>query len=292
MNHLNIMVSKHSVFYSPLIGVIAGGFLEDYGYDANYSVVPEKDRVSRYLLSGEVDIAQAAVSANWSTMEQNKSIDIVHFAEINRKDGFFLFGRGTQGKMGWKNLEGCSMVAEQGGQPFDMLRFAFNKSGVDINKIKWIDGGTLDSSIDLFKNGTGDFIHLQGPYPQQLAHDGYGEIVFSVGDVIGPVAFSSMCATSKFIKTDSYPVFLDSFKKAKKWVLTEDLELVSEKISLFFKDIPRDVIKATLGTYRKLGCWSLGTDISRETYEASLDVFFFNKTISKRHSYSEVVYLN
>ena len=31
-------------------------------------------------------------------------------------------------------------------------------------------------------------------------------------------------------------------------------------------------------------------DCSKETYEASLDVFSFNKTISRRHDYSEVVY--
>ena len=75
------MVSKHSVFYSPLIGVIAGGFLKEHGYEANYSIVPENQTVSTYLLSGEVDVAQAAVSANWSFMEQNKKINIIHFAE-------------------------------------------------------------------------------------------------------------------------------------------------------------------------------------------------------------------
>ena len=43
MKHLNIMVSKHSVFYSPLIGVIAGDFLKENGYEVNYSKVPENE---------------------------------------------------------------------------------------------------------------------------------------------------------------------------------------------------------------------------------------------------------
>ena len=93
MKHLNIMVSKHSVFYSPLIAVIAGGFLKEHGYEANYSIVPENETVSTYLLSGEVDVAQAAVSANWSFMEQNKKINIIHFAEVNQRDGFFILSK-------------------------------------------------------------------------------------------------------------------------------------------------------------------------------------------------------
>ena len=80
------MVSKHSVFYSPLIGVIAGGFLKEHGYEANYSIVPENQTVSTYLLSGEVDVAQAAVSANWSFMEQNKN----HFVYFLRKKNIFF----------------------------------------------------------------------------------------------------------------------------------------------------------------------------------------------------------
>jgi len=83
MKNLNIMVSKHSVFYSPLIGVIAGGFLKEHGYEANYSIVPENETVSTYLLSGEVDVAQAAVSANWSFMEQKYEFIITNPKKIN-----------------------------------------------------------------------------------------------------------------------------------------------------------------------------------------------------------------
>tara|TARA_B100000686_G_scaffold289141_1_gene315668 strand:+ start:756 stop:1634 length:879 start_codon:yes stop_codon:yes gene_type:complete len=289
VKNLNIMVSKHSVFYSPLIGIIAGDFLKEQGYEANYSIVPENQTVFTYLLSGEVDVAQAAVSANWSFMEQNKNTNIIHFAEINQRDGFFILSKEVSGITSWKNLENCSLIAQLGAQPFDMLRFALNKEDVDIDKINWIQAESLDSSIELFKQGNADFIHLQGPYPQQLALEGYGEIVFSVGETIGPVAFSSICCTKEFRNKNEYLIFLDAFKKSKKWVLTENIDLVAEKISSFFDEISFEAIKTTLHTYRKLGCWSLETNISRGTYEASLDVFSFNKTISRRHDYSEVV---
>ncbi len=46
-----------------------------------------------------------------------------------------------------------------------------------------------------FRAGTGDYIHQQGPSPQQLEHDGVGHVVARVGDPIGPCAFSSLAAT-------------------------------------------------------------------------------------------------
>jgi hypothetical protein len=36
---LRIMVSRHSIFYSPLIATIAAGFLERRGLSAEYSIL-------------------------------------------------------------------------------------------------------------------------------------------------------------------------------------------------------------------------------------------------------------
>ena len=49
-----------------------------------------------------------------------------------------------------------------------------------------------------FREGQGDFVHLQGPAPQQLELDGAGRVVAALGEVIPPVAFSSLMATREF----------------------------------------------------------------------------------------------
>ena len=41
-----------------------------------------------------------------------------------------------------------------------------------------------------FRAGRADYAHFQGPAPQQLEKDGAGYVVASVGEAIGPVAFS------------------------------------------------------------------------------------------------------
>ena len=90
---LRIMVSRHSAFYSPLIATIAGGFLKDVGIDADYSVLQPGQRSQALIRDGIVDVMQSAVSSNWKLIEAGTTPRPVHFAQINRRDGFFLAGR-------------------------------------------------------------------------------------------------------------------------------------------------------------------------------------------------------
>jgi len=55
---------------------------------------------------------------------------------------------------------------------------------------------------EAFRKDDGDYIHQQGPSLQQLEHDRVGHVVASVGETIGPVAFSSLAATRDWLRTD------------------------------------------------------------------------------------------
>ena len=82
---LRIMVSRHSVFYSPLIATLAAGFLERHGVAAEYGILAKGQRSSGLIRDGAVDIMQSAVSSNWKPMEQGESPLPMHFAEINQR---------------------------------------------------------------------------------------------------------------------------------------------------------------------------------------------------------------
>jgi hypothetical protein len=40
MTVLNLMVYRHSAFYSPILSAIAGGFLAHEGFELTYTVMP------------------------------------------------------------------------------------------------------------------------------------------------------------------------------------------------------------------------------------------------------------
>ncbi|MEE8363212.1 MAG: ABC transporter substrate-binding protein [Dehalococcoidia bacterium] len=289
MSNFRIMVSRHSAFYSPLISTIAGGFLEEEGLEASYGVVPAGQTAADVIAADETDVCQSAVSNSWGFLERGETPPIVHFAQINERDGFFVAAREPDPGFTWDRLAGADVLADHGGQPLAMFKFAVHRMGVDYAAINAIDAGDVDQIDAAFRAGTGTYVHQQGPAPQQLEKDGVGHVVASVGEAIGPVAFSSVCARREFLGTDRARAFMRAYLKSRNWVINTPAEEVASREASFFPGIDQEVLSATIRFYQGLGCWNPSVEITRQAYDTALDVFLHSSLITKRHPYEEVV---
>ena len=93
MKIINITASRHAVFYSPLLALINGDFLANEGLKGIYHFPKDSINVYSKINSGEIDVAQSAVSGSWNYFEKNISLNIKHFALINSRDGFFIISK-------------------------------------------------------------------------------------------------------------------------------------------------------------------------------------------------------
>ena len=286
---IRVMVSRHSAFYSPLISTLARGELTRMGIKTTYDVLQPGQRSHSLLNEGEIDVMQSAVGSNWGPMEQGATDLPVHFAQINRRDGFFLAGREPDGAFDWKKLEGSTLLADHGRQPLLMLRYAAHSQGVDWSKIEAVDAGTVEEIEAAFRSGLGQYVHQQGPAPQQLEKEGRGHVVASVGEAMPEVAFSSLLATREFLATDAARAFTKAYREAREWVAEAPPEEIAATETPFFPDIHRDVLAATIGRYQQLGCWRGGIAIPRDLYEQALTVFEYGGAVTRRHAYDDVV---
>ena len=286
---IRIEFTRFSAFYSPLIATMAGGFLKAEGLEGKHSVsAPGKSAIAG-LLDGSVHVAQSAPSQGFTPLEQGKTSPTLHFAQINEKDGFFLTGRSPDPAFTWDKLKGKKVIIDHGGQPMAMFKYACFKRGLDFKAIEAIDAGSTDKMIAAFRNGEGDFIHLQGPAPQQLEHDKVGHIVTSLGDAIGPCAFSSLAGTRDWLKTDMAKSFMRAYRNARAWLIATPAAEVAKAEASYFKDIDLPVLTTTIAAYQKLGNWSPHVEITRPAFEATLDIFQHANLITKRHKYEDVV---
>ncbi len=283
------MVSRHSAFYSPLIATLAGGFLREEGMEASYSVLQPGQRSHLLIGSGEVDLMQSAVSSNWGPMEEGLSELPVHFAQINQRDGFFLAARRRSPRFSWKDLEGATLLADHALQPLAMLRYAAHANGVDWSRIHLVDAGSPDRMEAAFRAGGGDYVHLQGPAPQQLEKDGVGFVVASVGEAMPAVAFSSLTASRRWLETETAAVFLRAYQRGREWVDQAPAAEVAHAESSFFPGIDPDALARTIAVYQQLGCWDGPLEIQRELYEQALEVFLHSGAIRRRWPYQDVV---
>jgi len=286
---LRIMVYRHSVFYSPLIAAIAGGFLKDEGLEAVYFQKPPQRKLHEMFRKGEVDVMQAAVSTSWDPLSKGIQDIPVHFAQINQRDGFFLTGRPGAPLFDWKHLEGASLVADHAQQPFAMLKYALHLKGVNMNAIRMIDAGGPETMEKAFRQGQGEFIHLQGPAPQQLEKDGVGKIVASVGEVIPPVAFSSVMAMREFLDTEKAQAFMRAYLRSLRFVIQSSAHEIAEIEAGFFPGVSIEVIAAAISRYQQLGTWRSDPRITFAQYEQAMDIFIFAGVFKERYAYEDVV---
>jgi NitT/TauT family transport system substrate-binding protein len=241
------------------------------------------------LLDGTVHVAQSAPSQGFTPLEQGKKPPAVHFAQINEKDGFFLTARNPDPNFTWDKLKGKKVIVDHGGQPMAMFKYACFRRGLDFKAINAIDAGSTERMIEAFRKGEGDYIHLQGPAPQQLEHDRAGHIVAGLGNAIGPCAFSSLAATREWLGTDMAKKFMRAYRKARAWLISTPAAEVAKREASFFPDIALPVLTTTIAAYQKLGNRSPHVEITRQAFEATLDIFQHAGLITKRHSYDDVV---
>lgn len=285
---INIQFTRFSAFYSPLIATIAGGFLREEGLEPRYSVAPVGKSAIAGLIDGSVQVAQSAPSQGFAPLEKGEQPPALHFAQINEKDGFFIAARKPDPRFTWDALKTGKILVDHGAQPLAMFKYACHKRGLDWKSLSMVDAG-IDKMNQVFRNGTGDYIHQQGPAPQQLERDGVGHVVASLGDAIGPLAFSSLAATRAWLATDQARRFTRAYRKARAWLIATPAAKVAEAEASFFPNIDRTVLTQTIAAYQKLGCWTPHVEITRAAFEVTLDVFEFSGLITKRHEYADVI---
>jgi len=285
---IHIQFTRFSAFYSPLIATLAGGFLKDEGFEPKYSIAAAGKSAITGLQDGSVQVAQSAPSQAFAPLEKGELPPAVHFAQINEKDGFFITARKPDAHFSWDKLKTGKILVDHGGQPLAMFKYACFKRGLDWKSLPIVDVG-IETMDQAFRSGTGDYIHQQGPAPQQLARDGVGHVVASVGEAIGPLAFSSLAATREWLGTDAAKRFTRAYRKARAWLIATPAAKVAEVEAAFFPGVHPEVLTQTIATYQKLGCWTPQVEITRAAFEVSLDVFQYAGLITKRHRYEDVI---
>ena len=286
---IRIEFTRFSAFYSPLIATFAGGFLQQEGLAPKHSVsAPGKSAIAS-LADGSAHVGQSAPSQAFGPLEQGKRPPAVHFAQINERDGFFLAGRQPDKGFSWSSLRGKKVIVDHGGQPLAMFKYACFKKGVDVEDLNLIDAGSTEQMIAAFRKGEGDYVHLQGPGPQQLEHDGVSHIVAALADASGACAFSSLAATREWLAGDMAKAFTRAYRKARAWLLATPAAEVAKAEAPFFRDIDLAVLTNTIATYQKLGNWTPHVEITKPAFEATLDIFQHAGLITKRHAFADVV---
>jgi NitT/TauT family transport system substrate-binding protein len=288
LDKIRIQFTLFSAFYSPLISAMTGGFLKAEGLDPEWSVAPPGVSALAALNDGSAHVVQSALSQGFTALNKGETPSVVHFAQVNEMDGFFLTGREADPAFTWKKLEGAEVVMFKEGQPLVMFKYACHKAGIDFDKIKRIPLGSAAEIDQAFRRGEGRYVQQQGPYPQQLQADGVGHVVAQVGKQIGSCGFSSIAATRDWLKSDMAKAFTRAYKKTRAYMNDTPAAEIAKAEKPFFPEIGESVLADCIATYQRLGCWTRHVEITHAAYEKTLDVYEYNGLLKQRYRYEQV----
>lgn len=288
MAKIHIQFTLFSAFYSPLISTMTGGFLSEEGLEYDWSIAKPGTSALDALEDGTAHVVQSTISQGFTSLEKGDFPSYRHFALINNMDGFFITGRNNEQSFEWSALEGSDVLVHHGGQPLTMFKFACKNAGIDINKINIIDAGSAKNMDNEFRNGIGQYIHQQGPAPQQLEGDGVGYVLAALGPVVGPCAFSSLAAMPEWLDTDEGRAFSRAYAKTRQYLATLPASEIAAAEKTLFPQIDENVLAQCISAYQNMGCWPASTTISNEGYNAMLDIFEFDGKITERHAFEKI----
>lgn len=287
MSQIHLMSIRHSAFYAPYLMTMAGGYLRHEGLEYTYAVAASVPAMLDGMRDGGCHVSQSAVAANFAALERGEVAAVMHFAQINARDGFFIAGREPEPTFSWDRLRGKTVLVDHFFQPLAMFKYGLHRVGVDYADLRVIDAGDVAAMERAFRQGVGDYVHLQGPAPQQFEFEGIGHVVAAVGGAVGPVAFSSLCATPAWLEIDMARAFMRAYRRALACVIAAPADEIAARLfeAGFFPAIEPQVLIGTVRAYQRLGCWEADPRITRQAYEKLLDVFSYGGLISRRHAY-------
>ena len=288
MAKINIQFTLFSAFYSPLISTFSGGFLQEEGLEPEWSISPPGVSAIASVEDGSAHVVQSALSQGFSSLATGEVPKAVHFAQVNEMDGFFVTGRAPDPDFSWDKLEGAAVVTFGGGQPLAMFRYACHKAGIDFSTLKLIQPGGPAAIDKAFREGQGDYVHQQGPFPQQLEADGVGHVLGQTGPLIGPCGFSSLAATREWLETDMAKAFIRAYARTRQYMNDTPAAEIARAEKPYFPDIDEDVLASCIATYQALGTWTPHVEITKPAFEVILDVFEHAGSLKERYPYEQV----
>ena len=288
MDKIHIQFTLFSAFYTPLIVTMAGGFLKRESLDYDWSISPPGVAAVDAVTAGTADVVQSAPSQAFNAIARGETDYPLHFAQVNEMDGFFISAREPDAEFSWDKLQDAEMVIFGGGQPNAMLRYACHRAGINFERIRAITPGGADAIDAAFRDGQGQYVQQQGPYPQQLEADGIGHVVAQVGPLIGPCAFSSLAASREWLGTDRAQAFTRAYTEARRFLNEAPAAEVAAMEQSWFPDVTPQALQHCIATYQKLGCWTPHVEITPQALEVTLDVFEYTGSINERYAYERI----
>lgn len=288
---LTVMEPFRSIFYAPQFVALHLGHFAAEGLEVTVRTGADATGTTRALIDGTAQFSMGGIMRSLDLADRGGRF-LVHFAEVNSRNGFFLLAREPRPQFTWADLAGRTVISFAGAPtPWQCMLTVLRRHGVDPARVTFVRNLHGDDAVRALREGRGDFLETGQPTAEALLAQGAAHLVVSMGEATGPVPFSSYMTTPERLRRE--PELCERFTRAlyraQRWIAANDGRAIAEAIAPSFPDIPADLRARAVERYRRQGTWAADPICRQPGYEYLVDILLGGGFIRRRHRYADLV---
>jgi NitT/TauT family transport system substrate-binding protein len=288
---IRLVEAFHSIFYSPVVVSVLGGYLAAEGLEPTLTTAEQASSIADVLLEGRADVAISGLVRSFDLVNRGGP-HLIHFAAINDRNGFFLLSRTPRTRFAWSDLVGRTVLSYSGAPtPWLCMQAVLRRHGIDPTRVNSVRHLAARDAVVAFRAGDADFLEHGPPLVDELVRDGVGHLVASMGEATGPLAFSSCMTTPDMLVhgRDLLLRFVRGLARAQRWMRDARAAEIAEAIAPAFPDITADIRLRAVERYARQSTWASHPAITPEGFEALEDILLAGGFIAGRHRFEDLV---
>jgi len=280
------------IFYAPIEVAQCGGFFATEGLELDVTITGSSPRYLDALSQGEADIAMGGPMRTMKWVEEGHRADLVNFAEVNSRSGFFLLSRTPQPDFQPTALVGKEVITfAEAPTPWFCLQAVLWRHGVDPTQVHCLTALPTPVAVETFLRGRADYLLQTQPVVERLVQDGTAFLCMAQAEDCGHLAFTSYITATTTLQTQ--PELIERFTRAvyrtQQWMAHHSAAEIAQAIQASFPDTPEDMLGAAIERFKQLSTWPADPVLRREGFENLAEVLRLASYLTSSPSYDALV---
>jgi NitT/TauT family transport system substrate-binding protein len=275
METVRVIEAFHNLFYTPFFITDSLGLFREQGIEIQSRPRAMGERVSQTLGEGQADLTLTGIMRSLLDADAGRTDHVVHFAEVNSRDGFILLSRERIDAFKWRDVIGKTVITyAEPPTPWMCLLYVLKKEGIPAGQVTLSTDRQIPDAMDAFAHGFGDFLQVPEQLAENMVRAEHAHVATAMGAHVGPLPYSSFAATREFLRdrADTAMRFTRAVYAGQRWIAEHSAREIAEEASKLLTEDPAEVLLPGVERYLAQDTWAKDPLIRREGYQHLHDI--------------------
>lgn len=266
---LVISENFRALFYAPFYAAHAIGAYAAAGVDVQLRTSPSPAATALALREGAADLMWGGPLRVILSQAENPDSDLVCFADVVRRDPFFVMGREPRPDFALADLARLRLgVVSEVPTPWICLQDDLRRAGIDPATMHVVNGPGMAENVAALRAGTLDAVEIFQPHAEELLNGGIAHIWYAQASR-GPTAYTMLVARRSVIdrRAEEFQAVTLAMRRTLVWFAATPAVEIARALRDFFPAVPAEIFAAAIDRYRALELWCLDPRPNRAGFE-------------------------